>query len=138
MARRISIERLHNLMKFDLKDERLTKRCSAAFQARLDKTLWGMHVLLAHDGYATCRRARLLRGSLSGPTRRETPFASDVRLTMLPRRSIANSNRPHHLLQFLPSPPPYLCVSSSETANRFPEVSRLPLRDALSGDIPVL
>jgi len=49
MARRTSIERLHKLMKFDLGDDRLTKRGNAAFQARLDKTLLAMHVLLAHD-----------------------------------------------------------------------------------------
>jgi hypothetical protein len=50
MARRTSIERLHKLMKFDLGDDRLTKRGNAAFQALLDKTLLAMHVLLAHDG----------------------------------------------------------------------------------------
>jgi hypothetical protein len=34
----------------DLGDDRLTKRGNAAFQARLDKTLLAMHVLLAyHD-----------------------------------------------------------------------------------------
>jgi len=49
MARRTSIERLHKLMKFDLGDDRLTKRGNAAFQARLDKTLLAMHVLLAHE-----------------------------------------------------------------------------------------
>jgi len=49
MARRTSIERLHKLMKFDLGDDRLTKRGNAAFQARLDKTLLAMHVLLAHQ-----------------------------------------------------------------------------------------
>jgi hypothetical protein len=49
MARRTSIERLHKLMKFDLGDDRLTKRGNDAFQARLDKTLLAMHVLLAHD-----------------------------------------------------------------------------------------
>jgi len=50
MARRTSIERLHKRMKYDLGDDRLTKRGNAAFQARLDKTLWAMHVLLVHDG----------------------------------------------------------------------------------------
>jgi hypothetical protein len=35
-------------MKFDLGDERLTKRGNGAFQARLDKTLLAMHVLLAY------------------------------------------------------------------------------------------
>jgi hypothetical protein len=49
MARRTSIERLHKLMKYDLGDDRLTKRGNASFQARLDKTLFAMHVLLAHD-----------------------------------------------------------------------------------------
>lgn len=49
MARRTSIERLHKLMKWDLGDEQLTKRGNDAFQARLDKTLLAMHVLLAHD-----------------------------------------------------------------------------------------
>jgi hypothetical protein len=49
MARRTSIERLHKLMKFDLGDDRLTKRGNDAFQARLDKTLLAMHVLLAHE-----------------------------------------------------------------------------------------
>jgi len=48
MARRTSIERLHKLMKFDLGDGRLTKRGNDAFQARLDKTLLAMHVLLAY------------------------------------------------------------------------------------------
>jgi hypothetical protein len=48
MARRTSIERLHKLMKFDLGDDRLTKRGNDAFQARLDKTLFAMHVLLAY------------------------------------------------------------------------------------------
>ena len=49
MARRTSIERLHKLMKFDLGDDRLTKRGNSAFQARLDKTLFAMHVLQAHE-----------------------------------------------------------------------------------------
>jgi hypothetical protein len=49
LARRTSIERLHKLMKWDLGDEQLTKRGNDAFQARLDKTLLAMHVLLAHD-----------------------------------------------------------------------------------------
>ena len=49
MARRTSIERLHKLMKFDLGDDRLTKRGNDAFQARLDKTLLAMHVLLSHE-----------------------------------------------------------------------------------------
>jgi len=50
MARRTGIERIHKLMKFDYGDDRLTKRGNASFQARLDKTLLAMHVLLAHDG----------------------------------------------------------------------------------------
>lgn len=49
IAKRTSIERLHKLMKYDYGDERLTKRGNAAFQARLDKTLWVMHLVLAHD-----------------------------------------------------------------------------------------
>jgi uncharacterized glyoxalase superfamily protein PhnB len=49
MARRTSIERLHKLMKFDLGDDRLTKRGNDTFQARLDKTLFAMHVLLSHE-----------------------------------------------------------------------------------------
>lgn len=49
MAKRTSIERLHKLMKFDYGDEHLTKRGNDAFQARLDKTLWAMHLVLAHD-----------------------------------------------------------------------------------------
>jgi len=49
IAKRTSIERLHKLMKFDYGDARLTKRGNAAFQARLDKTLWVMHLVLAHD-----------------------------------------------------------------------------------------
>ncbi len=49
MARRTSIERLHKLMKFDLGDDRLTKRGNDTFQARLDKTLFAMHVLLSRE-----------------------------------------------------------------------------------------
>jgi hypothetical protein len=49
MADRTAIERLHKLMKYDYGDERLTKRGNAAFQARLDKTLLAMHLILAHD-----------------------------------------------------------------------------------------
>jgi len=48
MAKRTAIERLHKLMKYDYGDERLTKRGNAAFQARLDKTLLAMHLVLAH------------------------------------------------------------------------------------------
>jgi hypothetical protein len=50
MARRTGIERIHKLMKFDYGDDRLTKRGASSFQARLDKTLLAMHVLLAHEG----------------------------------------------------------------------------------------
>jgi hypothetical protein len=49
MAQRTSIERLHKLMKFDFGDDRLTKRGNDTFQARLDKTLFAMHVLLSHE-----------------------------------------------------------------------------------------
>jgi uncharacterized glyoxalase superfamily protein PhnB len=49
MARRTSIERLHKLMKFDLGDDRLSKRGNDTFQAILDKTLFAMHILLAHE-----------------------------------------------------------------------------------------
>lgn len=49
MAQRTVIERIHKLMKFDYGDEALTKRGNRAFQARLDKTLLAMHVVLAHD-----------------------------------------------------------------------------------------
>lgn len=48
MAKRTAIERLHKLMKYDYGDERLTKRGNAAFQARLDKTLLAMHLVLAY------------------------------------------------------------------------------------------
>jgi hypothetical protein len=48
MADRTAIERLHKLMKYDYGDEQLTKRGNAAFQARLDKTVLAMHVILAH------------------------------------------------------------------------------------------
>jgi len=50
MARRTGIERIHKLMKFDRGDDRLTKRGTSSFQARLDKTLLAIHVLLAHEG----------------------------------------------------------------------------------------
>jgi hypothetical protein len=49
MAHRTAIERLHKLMKYDYGDEQLTKRGNAAFQARLDKTLLAMQLVLAHD-----------------------------------------------------------------------------------------
>ncbi len=49
MADRTAIERLHKLMKYDYGDERLTKRGNAAFQARLDKTVLVMHLVLDHD-----------------------------------------------------------------------------------------
>jgi len=48
MARRTVIERLHKLMKYDFGDDRLSKRGTKAFQARLDKTLLAMHLSLAH------------------------------------------------------------------------------------------
>lgn len=48
MARRTVIERLHKLMKDDFGDDRLSKRGTNAFQARLDKTLLAMHLALAH------------------------------------------------------------------------------------------
>jgi hypothetical protein len=47
MARRTVIERVHKLMKFDYGDDRLSKRGNRAFQARLDKTLLAMHLVLA-------------------------------------------------------------------------------------------
>jgi hypothetical protein len=47
MARRTVIERLHKQMKHDFGSDQLTKRGNASFQARLDKTLFAMHVLLA-------------------------------------------------------------------------------------------
>ena len=47
MARRTVIERLHKQMKYDLGSDQLTKRGNASFQARLDKTLFAMHILLA-------------------------------------------------------------------------------------------
>jgi len=49
MAKRTVIERIHKQMKFDYGDETLTKRGNQAFQARLDKTLLAMHMVLAHD-----------------------------------------------------------------------------------------
>ncbi|MBC8374045.1 MAG: transposase [Planctomycetes bacterium] len=48
MARRTVIERLHKLMKYDFGEDRLSKRGTKAFQARLDKTLLAMHLTLAH------------------------------------------------------------------------------------------
>ena len=47
IARRTVIERIHKLMKYDYGDERLTKRGNKAFQARLDKTLLAMHLVVA-------------------------------------------------------------------------------------------
>jgi hypothetical protein len=47
MARRTVIERLHKQMKYDVGSDQLTKRGNASFQARLDKTLFAMHILLA-------------------------------------------------------------------------------------------
>jgi hypothetical protein len=48
MSRRTVIERLHKLMKYDFGDDRLSKRGTKAFQARLDKTLLAMHLALTH------------------------------------------------------------------------------------------
>ena len=48
MAKQTAVERLHKLMKYDFGNERLTKRGNAAFQARLDKTLLAMHLVLAY------------------------------------------------------------------------------------------
>jgi hypothetical protein len=47
MTRRTVVERMHKLMKFDYGDDRLTKRGNEAFQARLDKTLLAMHLVIA-------------------------------------------------------------------------------------------
>jgi hypothetical protein len=47
MAKRTVIERIHKLMKFDYGSAALTRRGDDAFQARLDKTLLVMHVVLA-------------------------------------------------------------------------------------------
>jgi len=47
MAKRTVIERIHKLMKFDYGDSRLTRRGNDTFQARLDKTLLAMHLVLA-------------------------------------------------------------------------------------------
>ena len=49
MAQRTVIERIHKLMKFDYGSDQLTKRGTAAYQATLDKTLFAMHVVLAHN-----------------------------------------------------------------------------------------
>ena len=48
MARRTVIERLPKLMKYDFGDDRLSKRGTKAFRARLDKTLPAMHLTLAY------------------------------------------------------------------------------------------
>lgn len=48
MAKRTVIERINKLMKFDFGDDRLTKRGTKAYQALLDKTVFAMHVVLAH------------------------------------------------------------------------------------------
>jgi hypothetical protein len=47
IAQRTAVERVHKLMKFDYGDEYLSKRGNAAFQARLDKTLLAMHLVIA-------------------------------------------------------------------------------------------
>lgn len=46
MTRRPSVERVIKRMKCDLGDRRLSKRGNPAFQARLDKTLIALHILL--------------------------------------------------------------------------------------------
>ena len=46
ISKRTAIERIHKLMKFDYGEERLYKRGNISFQARLDKTLLAMHIVL--------------------------------------------------------------------------------------------
>jgi hypothetical protein len=46
MTRRPAVERMIKRLKCDLSDDRLTKRGNASFQAYLDKTLIGFHILL--------------------------------------------------------------------------------------------
>jgi hypothetical protein len=48
MTRRPSVERMIKRLKCDLGDERLTKRGNESFQAYLDKTMIGYHLLLRH------------------------------------------------------------------------------------------
>ena len=48
MSRRPSVERMIKRLKCDLADERLSKRGNASFQAYLDKTMIGYHLLLGH------------------------------------------------------------------------------------------
>ena len=48
MSRRPSVERMIKRLKCDLADERLTKRGNESFQAYLDKTMIGYHLLLRH------------------------------------------------------------------------------------------
>ncbi len=48
MSRRPSVERMIKRLKCDLGSERLTKRGNASFQAYLDKTMIGYHLLLRH------------------------------------------------------------------------------------------
>ena len=49
MAARTVIERVHNRMKWVYGEPRLRKRGPCSVQAMLDKTLWAMHVVLAHS-----------------------------------------------------------------------------------------
>jgi len=46
MTHRPSVERMIKRLKCDLSDDRLKKRCNAAFQAYLDKTMIAFHILL--------------------------------------------------------------------------------------------
>ena len=48
MSRRPSVERMIKRLKCDLGSERLSKRGNASFQAYLDKTMIGYHLLLRH------------------------------------------------------------------------------------------
>jgi hypothetical protein len=48
MTRRPSVERMIKRLKCDLGDERLSKRGNESFQAYLDKTMIGYHLLLRH------------------------------------------------------------------------------------------
>ena len=48
MTRRPSVERMIKRLKCDLGDERLTKRGNESFQAYLDKTMIGYHLLLRY------------------------------------------------------------------------------------------
>lgn len=48
LAGRTAIERIHKLMKFDYGDAHLSRRGTPAYQSRLDKTVFAMHLVLAH------------------------------------------------------------------------------------------